>query len=78
MLSKTKMSKGYLTVVPKEVRRASGVREGDILEWSIEEDKIVVRPRRRRTIDDITGVISHGGDAVASKRRAQRGQRDRR
>ena len=76
MLSKSKVSKGFLTVVPKEVRRASQVQEGDILEWSVEGDKIVVRPRRRRTLDDITGLIAHGGDAVASKRRAQRGGRD--
>lgn len=76
MLSKTKVSKGYLTVVPKEVRKASQVREGDILEWSLEGDKIVVRPRRRRTLDDITGLIAHGGDAVASKRKAQRGEPD--
>ncbi len=76
MLSKSKVSKGYLTVVPKEVRKASQVREGDILEWSLEDDKIVVRPRRRRTLEDITGLIAHGGDAVASKRRAQRGEPD--
>ncbi len=75
MLSKTKVSKGYLTVVPKEVRKASDVREGDFLEWSLEGDKIVIRPRHRRTIDDITGIISHGGDAVAAKRRVQRGRR---
>jgi len=76
MLSKSKVSKGYLTVVPKEVRKASQVREGDILEWSLEGDKIVVRPRRRRTLDDITGLIAHGGDAVSSKRTAQRGEPD--
>ncbi len=76
MLSKSKVSKGYLTVVPKDVRRATQVREGDILEWSLEGDKIVVRPRRRRTLDDITGLIAQGGDAVAAKRRAQRGEPD--
>ena len=74
MLSKTTVSNGYLTVVPKEIREATHILEGDLLEWSIEDDKIVVRPRRKRTIDDITGLISHGGDAVASKRRAQRGK----
>ncbi|MGQ0797132.1 MAG: AbrB/MazE/SpoVT family DNA-binding domain-containing protein [Methanobacteriota archaeon] len=78
MISRTKVSKGYLTVVPKEVRRASQVREGDVLEWSLEGDVIVVRPRHRRTVDDIAGIISHGGDAVASKRGVQRRQRDRR
>ncbi len=75
MPSKSKISKGYLTVVPKEVRRAAGVREGDLLEWSWEDDRFVVRPRRARTVDDIVGLISEGGDAVASKRRAQRGLR---
>ena len=72
MLSKSKVSKGYLTVVPKEVRKATRVREGDILEWSLEGEKIVIRPRRRRTLEDITGLIAHGGDAVRSKRRVQR------
>jgi bifunctional DNA-binding transcriptional regulator/antitoxin component of YhaV-PrlF toxin-antitoxin module len=78
MPSKTKISKGYLTVVPKEIRRASDVRVGDILEWSVEDDAIVVRARRPRTVEDIVGMISHGGDAVAAKERVQRGRRDRR
>ena len=78
MLSRTKVSKGYLTVVPKDIRRASGILEGDILEWALEEDRIVVRARRRRTIDDIIGLGSHGGDAVEDKRRVARGQRVRR
>ena len=73
MLSKSKVSKGYLTVVPKLIREASEVREGDILEWSLEGARIVVRPRRRRTLDDLEGLIEGGGDAVASKRKAQRG-----
>src|SRR2546425_1135643 len=57
MLSKSKVSKGYLTVVPKAIREASEVREGDILEWSLEGARIVVRPRRRRTVDDLEGLI---------------------
>ena len=75
MLSKTKISKGYLTVVPKEVRRVSRIQEGDFLEWSFEDDRIVVRPRRPKTLDDIVGLISVGGDAVEAKRRLQRGER---
>lgn len=76
--SRTRVSKGYLTVVPKEVRNASAVHVGDILEWSVEGETIVVRPRRPRTIEDIVGLISRGGDAVESKQRVQRGRRDRR
>ncbi len=78
MPSSTKVSKGYLTVVPREIRKASDVREGDVLEWSREGDKIVVRPRHLRTIDDVVAVFSNGGDAVASKRDVQRGILDRR
>src|SRR6266508_1305335 len=78
MPSRTKVSKGYLTVVPREIRKASDVREGDVLEWSVEGDTIVVRPRHRRTIDDVVTLFAHGGDAVVSKRDVQRGVRDRR
>lgn len=78
MLSKTKVSRGFLTVVPKEIRRASGISEGDVLEWALEGGTIVVRPRRRRTIEDIVALGSHGGDAVADKRKVARGQRVRR
>jgi len=78
MPSRTKVSKGYLTVVPREIRKASDVREGDVLEWALEGDKIVVRPRHLRTIDDVVAVFSNGGDSVASKRDVQRGVRDRR
>ncbi len=78
MPSRTKVSKGYLTIVPREIRNASDVREGDVLEWSLEGDKIVVRPRHPRTIDDVVALLGHGDDAVASKRDVQRGVRDRR
>ena len=78
MLSKSKVSKGFLTVVPKDIRKASRISEGDILEWALEGETIVIRPRRPRTLDDIVGLIAHGGDAVADKRRLQRGLRARR
>ncbi len=73
MISKSKVSKGNLTVVPKYVRRSLGVHEGDYLEWFLEGDRAVVKPRKRRTVEDITGIIAVGGDAVKDKKRAQRG-----
>lgn len=71
LLSETRVSKGYLTVVPSEVRRAVGLREGDRLQWSLRGTEILIRVRRRTSIEDITGMISHGGDAVASKKSVQ-------
>jgi bifunctional DNA-binding transcriptional regulator/antitoxin component of YhaV-PrlF toxin-antitoxin module len=70
-LSESRVSKGYLTVVPKGIRRAVAIGEGDVLEWEVDDDRVVVRKRTRRTVSDITGMISHGGDAVQSKREAQ-------
>jgi bifunctional DNA-binding transcriptional regulator/antitoxin component of YhaV-PrlF toxin-antitoxin module len=70
-LSESRVSKGYLTVVPKGIRQAAAIGEGDVLEWEVDEGRVLVRKRKRRTVSDITGMISHGGDAVQSKREAQ-------
>ena len=43
LIAKTKVSKGNLTVVPKPVREALNIKEGDILEWHVENGKIVVK-----------------------------------
>lgn len=71
VLSETRVSKGFLTVVPSEVRRVVGVREGDRLEWGLRGTEIIVHLRKRKTIEEIVGLGKHGGDAVASKRAVQ-------
>lgn len=68
----SRASKGYLTVVPKGIRRAAAIGEGDLLEREEDEGRVVVRKRNRRTASEITGIISHGGNAVLSKREVQR------
>lgn len=73
MATESSVSKGYLTVVPKHIRKAVDIGEGDKLSWRLEDGQIIVTPRRVRSVRDVTGLISHGGDAVESKRRAQRG-----
>lgn len=73
MLSKTKISNGHSTVIPSEIRHELNISPGDILIWHIKKDKIVLEHRKRITIDDITGIISEGGDAVKSKKKIQRG-----
>ncbi|MGA8605189.1 MAG: AbrB/MazE/SpoVT family DNA-binding domain-containing protein [Thermoplasmata archaeon] len=74
MQSESRVSKGYLTVVPKSVRATVGIAAGDRLTWIVEGKRIVVVPRRMKTLQDIKGLISHGGNAVSDKRRVQRGQ----
>jgi|HubBroStandDraft_1064217.scaffolds.fasta_scaffold177184_2 bifunctional DNA-binding transcriptional regulator/antitoxin component of YhaV-PrlF toxin-antitoxin module len=71
VLSETKISTGFLTVVPKEIRKLINAREGDLLQWSLRGEEIRVRIRRPSTVADIVGMISHGGDAVESKKSVQ-------
>jgi bifunctional DNA-binding transcriptional regulator/antitoxin component of YhaV-PrlF toxin-antitoxin module len=56
------------------VREKLRLKPGDSLIWEERGDTIVVKPKRRKTLEDITGIISVGGDAVASKKKAQRGE----
>ncbi len=70
-LSESRLSTGFLTVLPKEIRQEIGAREGDILQWQLKGTELIVRLRKRQTIDDITGLGSHGGDAVRSKKAVQ-------
>lgn len=73
MLSKTKISKGFQTVVPSAVREAFDVEPGDYVEWTEGQDGLVVRFRKRKRLRDLTGFGSVPADAVAVKKRVQRG-----
>lgn len=74
MVSATKVSKGYQTVVPAELREAYGISPGDRLVWMEEKGEIKIRVRKKKTLKDIVGMISVGGDAVKAKKMAQRGE----
>lgn len=73
MLSETVVSSKYQTVVPSKVRKKYEVEPGDVLEWEVKRDMIIIKIRKKVTLDDIKGLISVGGDAVESKRKVQRG-----
>lgn len=73
MLGESKVSRGNLTVVPKAVRDAVDIQEGDVLSWEVRKGEVVVHRRRPKSLKDMIGVFAHGGDAVAEKRRVQRG-----
>ena len=70
-ISESRISNGYLTVVPARIRKVTGAHAGDRLEWRVRGTEIMIKIRRRKTIDDIAGMMSHGGDAVASKKAVQ-------
>lgn len=73
MFNETVISKGYQTVVPAKIRKAHNILPGDVLEWVDSEKGIIVRPRKKRTLKDIIGLVKAEGDAVESKKRAQKG-----
>jgi len=73
MLSETVISKGYQTVIPARIRKAHNIMPGDVLDWIDSETGIIVQPRKKRTLDDIIGLVKAEGDAVESKKRAQKG-----
>ncbi len=77
MLSETLISKGYQTVVPAKIRKAYNITAGDVLEWTQTEKGIIVQPRKKRTFQDIIGLIKTEGlpDAVELKKKMQRGEK---
>jgi len=73
MVSETKISSGYSTVIPADIRKSLGINPGDILEWTLEKHEIKVKPRKKVEFKDIVGLIEEGGDALSAKKKIQRG-----
>jgi AbrB family looped-hinge helix DNA binding protein len=74
MVSKTKISEGYSTVLPAKIRKALNLAPGDILQWDVKGGIITIQPRKKMTLTGICGVISAGGDAVLDKKKIQSGE----
>jgi AbrB family looped-hinge helix DNA binding protein len=72
--SKTKISDGYSTVLPAEIRKTLDLSPGDVLQWSVEDGLITIKPRKKMTLAGICGVISAGGDSVNDKKKIQSGE----
>lgn len=49
-------SKGQITI-PKQVRERLGVETGDALEFWFEDDRLEVRPLRRRRVKEFRGLF---------------------
>lgn len=74
MVSQTKISEGYSTIVPAEIRETLNLTPGDILQWDVENNIITIHPKKKITLSVICGITSIGGDAVKDKKRIQAGQ----
>ena len=74
MLFKSKISKGFQTVVPSKIRKKFKIREGDLVEWIDTEDGASVKFRKQKKLKDIVGIVSTSSDAVELKKEIQRGK----
>lgn len=52
-------SKGQ-TTVPKEVRDRLGLEQGARIEWTVEGDRAIVKPRKLRAVD-LAGILHRPG-----------------
>jgi AbrB family looped-hinge helix DNA binding protein len=69
-VERVKVTRNYQVTIPASIRNKLGIHEGDILEFYVEEDRIVikkvstVRPRiklgRKLTIEEIERDIERG------------------
>ena len=76
MASETKISRGFQTVVPSDIRKRFDVGPGDILEWITTENGAEIKFRKKVTIDDIFGMVDGPEtDAVELKKKVQRGEK---
>ncbi len=77
MTSVTKISKGFQTVVPSDIRKKFDVGPGDIVEWKSTENGVEVRFRKKLSLRDIAGILEtdERTDAVELKKRAQKGEK---
>lgn len=74
MTGKTKISEGYSTVLPADIRKSLNLTPGDILQWNVEGGVITIHPRKKATLAGICGIVSAGGNAVNDKKKIQSGE----
>jgi AbrB family looped-hinge helix DNA binding protein len=76
-MAETKISKGFQTVVPAEIRKNFNVGPGDIMEWTTTKDGVNIKFRKKVSLLDIAGIVDTEDetDTVELKKRVQRGEK---
>lgn len=74
LTNKTKISKGFQTVVPSNIRKKFSVGPGDLIEWVVIDDGVELKFRKKVSLDEITNIVkTPKTNAVELKKKAQRG-----
>ena len=56
-LIKTKLSKGYQTVLPSEIREKLNAKPGDEIIWSLIGEEVSIRLKKKTPIDSLKNLI---------------------
>jgi bifunctional DNA-binding transcriptional regulator/antitoxin component of YhaV-PrlF toxin-antitoxin module len=76
MTSTTKLSNGFQTVVPSEIRKKFDIGPGDVLEWKPTDNGAEITFRKKLSFQDVAGMVKgEPTDAVELKKKFQRGEK---
>lgn len=66
--------KGSQITIPSKIRKAMGIKEGDMLEVELQDKQLMLKPAKRKEVElklvpakelrNLVGIVSIGGDAV--------------
>ena len=76
---KTKVTSRGQTSIPARIRREFDITERTMLDWEVEEGRIVVYPIPENPFEKLRGIARHVGPSVADlleQRRQDREQED--
>jgi bifunctional DNA-binding transcriptional regulator/antitoxin component of YhaV-PrlF toxin-antitoxin module len=71
---RTKVSQGYQVAVPAKLRKKYGIGIGDEIVWTLDDGQVRTSFRKKPGLENIVSLGRSGGNAVETKRRAQRGE----
>ena len=71
---RTKVSQGYQVAVPAKLRKRYGIGVGDEVVWTLDDRQVTTDFRKKPGLESIVSLGRSGGNAVETKKRAQRGE----
>lgn len=67
-----RVGRKFTVVIPKKVREMLEIKEGDLLSVSVEDDKIILKPRKSDPFEVLEKVISEPYDEKKDEAKAER------
>ena len=71
---RTKVSQGFQVAVPAGLRKKYGITVGDEVVWMVEGEEVKADFKKKPGLESIVSLGRAGGDAVETKKRAQKGE----